>query len=69
MPIERIECANHDTDDLVIHFHISESQCRDLAAGIVPGFVKAQCLGVLLLEDEDRRKAERPVEKPRRKSA
>ena len=50
------------TYDLV---DLSEDQIRDLASGYVPKVIQAMAIGCLDWQDEDERRARRPV--PRRK--
>ena len=65
MPISKIECASHDDHETLVSLVVSLEDIHDLASGYVPAVVKANCLGVLQLEDEDRRRAARPVRRRR----
>ena len=56
-------------DQPTFWFHFTEDQVLDLATGLVPKAVQAQCLFALDTEDELRRNAEKPARAERRKRA
>jgi hypothetical protein len=65
--IDRIECAARVEGEPLITFVVNEAQVELLAAGVVPREVRANCLGVLRLADEDERNAARPEPRKKRK--
>jgi hypothetical protein len=52
-----------------VYVLVTEDQAADLAAGYVPTSVRAMCRTMLDWQDEDRRRADRPVRPPRGKKA
>jgi hypothetical protein len=48
---------------------LTEDQVRDLASGFVPRVIRAMALGVLDWQDEDERRARRPVPQKRKRHA
>lgn len=57
--------TEHETEFYVL---VNEDQALDLASGYVPTSVKAMVTTMLDFRDEDRRRAARPVPKPRQES-
>lgn len=65
-----IVCAQRESsDETMYHALLSEAQVQDLAAGFVPKAAKAQMLDFLDWLDADRRKADRPVETPKKRTS
>ncbi len=50
----------------VLWLLLTEDEAVDIVSGFVPPSVKGQVLGLLDYAAEDRRRANRPVKKPRR---
>jgi hypothetical protein len=66
---ERLTLLLHEYDDgePVFTFQLSPSQTIDLASGYVPHDVRAMCLAALDWREDDRRRAARPIQAPKRK--